>query len=435
MLNGANTFTAVAEDAYGRKGTNTASVWLPSSATCAYDVRGNLTNDGRRVFYYDDENQLTTVLISNAWRSDFVYDGMMRRRVRKEYTWSAGAWLQTNEVRYIYDGRVVLQERWFVPTAGTLIPQNAVTYTRGNDLSGTLQGAGGIGGLLARTDSALPAPGSGPHAYYHCDGNGNITALIATNQTTVASYHYDPYGNLLGMAGPLAVVNLYRFSSKELHPNSGLVYYLYRCYEPTMQRWLNRDPIQEWGGWHLYRYAVNAPLHWSDPLGLDPGDVYVYCGNNAAQSIIGALTPGGGAGHVGIEVPGGQILTARPGQGVTLDPKASIKDQNVKIYRPTRAVDQKKLTEFTKEAISKNTSGYDYSALSGWQRSQGKDEYTCASLVAAALRQSGVPFKRDWVTTPNNIANEPNLKPIPPITKPPPVLHPPVTNPPPTKKP
>ncbi len=124
LLNGNNTFTAVAEDAYGRKDTNTVTAWLPSSATCFYDLRGNLTNDGRRVFYYDDENQFTTVLVSNAWKSEFVYDGLMRRRVRKEYTWSAGAWLQTNEVRYVYDGRLVLQERWFVPTAGsTLLPQ------------------------------------------------------------------------------------------------------------------------------------------------------------------------------------------------------------------------------------------------------------------------------------------------------------------------
>ena len=117
LLNGNNTFTAVAEDSYGRTDTNTVTAWLPAAATCYYDLRGNLTNDGRRVFFYDDENQLTSVLVSNAWKSEFVYDGLMRRRVRKEYTWSASNWLQTNEVRYIYDGRVVLQERFYVPAA------------------------------------------------------------------------------------------------------------------------------------------------------------------------------------------------------------------------------------------------------------------------------------------------------------------------------
>jgi RHS repeat-associated protein len=43
--------------------------------------------------------------------------------------------------------------------------------------------------------------------------------------------------------GPLAAANLYRFSSKEFHVNSGLVYYLYRFYEPNLQRWPNRDPL------------------------------------------------------------------------------------------------------------------------------------------------------------------------------------------------
>ncbi|MEI6074614.1 MAG: hypothetical protein WCS94_03515 [Verrucomicrobiota bacterium] len=32
-----------------------------------------------------------------------------------------------------------------------------VTYTRGLDLSGTMQGAGGIGGLLARTEAGVSA--------------------------------------------------------------------------------------------------------------------------------------------------------------------------------------------------------------------------------------------------------------------------------------
>jgi len=54
-----------------------------------------------------------------------------------------------------------------------------VTYTRGVDLSGSLQGAGGIGGLLARTD----ATGS---TFYHADGAGNITALMDGNQNIVA---------------------------------------------------------------------------------------------------------------------------------------------------------------------------------------------------------------------------------------------------------
>src|SRR5439155_7585060 len=112
------------------------------------------------------------------------------------------------------------------------------------DLGGSLQSAGGIGGLLARTDQGLLTIGnSGAHSYYHCDANGNITALVNTNQFLVAKYLYDPYGNILGQSGPLSAANVYRFSSKEFHPNSGLSYYLYRFYDPIIQRWPNRDPF------------------------------------------------------------------------------------------------------------------------------------------------------------------------------------------------
>src|SRR5205809_5140641 len=41
--------------------------------------------------------------------------------------------------------------------------------------------------------------------------------------------------------------NVYRFSSKEIHVNSGLYYYGYRWYAPNLQRWLNRDPLGEPG--------------------------------------------------------------------------------------------------------------------------------------------------------------------------------------------
>jgi len=293
LLNGTNAFEAVAQDSYGRVDTNTVITWLPASATCYYDGRGNLTNDGRRVFFYDAENQLVTVLVSNAWKSDFVYDGFMRRRVRKEFAWSGGAWTQTNEVRYVYDGRLVVQERHYTPNGSTLIPLTAVTYTRGNDLSDSRQGAGGIGGLLARSEISNS---QFPDAYYHADVNGNITALIASNGIVVARYNYDPYGNILAMSGPLAEANLYRFSSKEFHLNSGLVYYLYRYYEPHMQRWINRDPIGQAGGINLYVFVGNNGVFWIDAYGLhwtdyipnilvDPGTVNFAAGMGDALSF------------------------------------------------------------------------------------------------------------------------------------------------------
>ena len=259
--NGQNSYTATAQDTYGRTSQDTASVSLPNSVSFSYDGNGNLLNDGRRYFEYDCENQLTNVYVSGQWRSEFAYDGLMRRKIRKEYAWSGSAWVKTNEVRYIYDARVVVQER----DANNLA---LVSYTRGKDLSGSRQDAGGIGGLLARTAPSTFNPQLST-AFYHCDGNGNITCLINPSNAVVAQYAYDPYGNTLAMSGPLASANLYRFSSKEYHPNSGTAYYLYRYYDPNLQRWLNRDPIEEEGAINLFEYAFSNPLNLIDSYGLE----------------------------------------------------------------------------------------------------------------------------------------------------------------------
>jgi YD repeat-containing protein len=148
---------------------------LPTSYI--YDLNGNLTSDGTRGFDYDDENQLIRVTVTNSWKSEFTYDGKFRRRIRKEYAWQNSAWAQTAEVRYIYDGMLVIQDR-----DGNNLP--TVMYTRGRDLSGSLQDAGGIGGLLARTEAA-----NGQSAWYHADGNGNVTAMINAQQIGPAQPH------------------------------------------------------------------------------------------------------------------------------------------------------------------------------------------------------------------------------------------------------
>jgi len=257
LINGVNPFTADAWDAQGDHASASISINLPLSVTYTYDLRGNLTYDGLRTFEYDDENQLKAVSVAYAWRSEFAHDGLLRRRVRREYAWQSAMsnWQLTNEVHYIYDRMVVVQER---DTNSTPL----VTYTRGNDLSGSLQGAGGIGGLLARTDNSQMT-----HAFYHCDGNGNITCLFDFSGSVVARYAYDPFGNVLAMSGTLGSANLYRFSSKEYHPNSGLVYYLYRYYDPNLQRWINRDPLEEASGANLFQFVFSDGLDNTDPYG------------------------------------------------------------------------------------------------------------------------------------------------------------------------
>ena len=197
------------------------------------------------------------------------------------------------------------------------------TYTRGIDLSGTLEGLPherepylcsftveaepseiqstasarsltgerGIGGLLARTTYGQEILGAPTAAFYHADGNGNITALMYPDQQLAAKYLYDPFGNMLAMSGPLRNFNKYRFSSKEWNDNTGLYYFGYRFYDPSLQRWPNRDPFLEGGfdflrerlprlfyrigasgerfeGPNLYVFVKNSPIYKFDDSGL-----------------------------------------------------------------------------------------------------------------------------------------------------------------------
>jgi len=243
-------------------------------ASWSHDHNGNRTYQPNGVgsynYTYDDENQLvqaetdtSSTPTGSRWKTVWTYDARGRVRIREDYGWYAPGsyFLLSTTTRYLYDGMRVIQER-----NASNVPQ--VTYTRGLDLAGSWERAGGIGGLLARTAHSGANGVTYTPAFYHADGNGNVTYLLKLDQTMGATYAYDPYGRQLASSGTLANANTYRFSSKELMLASGFYYYLHRFYDPNTQRWLNRDPIQERGGINLYRAMRNNPVMRIDPLGL-----------------------------------------------------------------------------------------------------------------------------------------------------------------------
>ena len=81
----------------------------------------------------------------------------------------------------------------------------------------------------------------------------------------------------MSSSGTLAGANVYRFSSKEIHVNSGMYYYLYRFYDPNLQRWINRDPVGEPGFKML-------PGHPANPIFNEP-NLYSFVGNEPTISI------------------------------------------------------------------------------------------------------------------------------------------------------
>ena len=230
------------------------------SETFSYDADGNMTADGAMTFVWDGENRLIEVYPSSPSSGDkgvqFDYD-YLGRRVRKiVQTHNGTGYTLTSDQRFVYDG-------WNVVLVLDGLDSNATThkYTWGLDLSGSVHGAGGVGGLLACED------GSDDYVYLY-DANGNVGQVIdAAGYTVDAHYEYDPYGNQIVSTGSYAADNPFRFSTKYYDAETGLTMYPFRLYGARLGRWLNRDPIGEAGGLNLYAFVENRPTNAIDPDG------------------------------------------------------------------------------------------------------------------------------------------------------------------------
>ena len=210
----------------------------------------------------------------------YRYDYSGRRYARDVYAWDepAGAYAAepSRTTLYYYDGWNLVYEATFggitysggVPVAATFERERA--YFWGLDWSTTLDGAGGVGGLVAlavrEAGEATPTL-----RYPGYDGNGNLVNLLDAAGNVTASYEYGPYGELWRASGPDADKNPFRFSTKYYDDETGHYYYGHRYYSPEYGRFLSQDPIGEAGGLHLHTFVNNNPVNAWDYLGLSIG--------------------------------------------------------------------------------------------------------------------------------------------------------------------
>jgi len=69
---------------------------------------------------------------------------------------------------------------------------------------------------------------------------------------------------------------------KEWSDNSGLYYYGYRFYDPSLQRWPNQDPLDEFGFevLHTHHAAIEVPIVSVIPGLPEMPDLYEFVGND-----------------------------------------------------------------------------------------------------------------------------------------------------------
>lgn len=179
---------------------------LNQYAEFTHDADGNMTQCGDWTYTYDAANRLKTASSNGVLLVTNFYDAKSRRvkKVTAEAT-----------TTFFYDGWNLIEER-IAYTNGT---SSTIRYSWGKDLSGTLQGAGGVGGLLYLTIDGVP--------FIPCyDNIGNIMCYLDANGNTVAQYIYGVFGNTISATGVLADIFRHRFSTKYYDSETGLYYYL-----------------------------------------------------------------------------------------------------------------------------------------------------------------------------------------------------------------
>ena len=241
------------------------SIRQDSGTLCAnkipqYDADGNLTEDGKYSYTYDAENRLVSVATVASVNDDLsvlnTYDHRHRRILKHVRRYNNGEWMLARVHSFVYDGNNIVLERIMLANGET----HTIENFWGNDFSGSEDGAGGVGGLLAVSVD-------GTYCFPRYANNGNITRYIGEDGSVVAQFVYDSYGNIIEQSGTFAELLAIRFSTKYTDSEVGLVSYLRRFYDSFNGRWINRDPIGESGGENLYAFCENNAISKYDALG------------------------------------------------------------------------------------------------------------------------------------------------------------------------
>ncbi|HEY2973223.1 MAG TPA: RHS repeat-associated core domain-containing protein, partial [Pyrinomonadaceae bacterium] len=218
-----------------------------AAATYTYDNNGNVISrtdgSGTTTFGYNEENRLTQVTLPTDLTVNYKYDAFGRRIQR---TATTGA----NE-RYVYDSADVLLD---LNADGSV----ATTYLSGSGIDNHLRQSSATTGV----------------SYYLSDHLGSTAGMTDASGNLVETDSYDSFGNSAGSG-----LTRYGYTGRERDPDTGMMYYRARWYDPQVGRFLSEDPIGFDGGMNWYSYVENDPIDYSDPSGLQKvhGNLSRFC--------------------------------------------------------------------------------------------------------------------------------------------------------------
>ena len=212
-----------------------------------YDWMGNRLNskENEIQYIYDALDRLIQVTVKDM-QIYYVYDAFHRRLSKT---------VNDETIRYVYDGNNEI---------GAVDPDGNITQLR---VLGIGHGAE-IGAAVAielNQDIYLPIH----------DHRGSVRCLIDTQtQLPVEYYRYSAFGKVIifdansQQVEHSIVNNPWRFSSKRIDHETGLIYFGKRYYAPSLGRWIKKDPLGFPDGPNPYVFCKNNPMKYHDLYGL-----------------------------------------------------------------------------------------------------------------------------------------------------------------------
>jgi RHS repeat-associated protein len=258
---------AYSYDAHGRLETVSDGAGA-TVESYTYDADGNRTSAGGEPATYDATTGRQTA--AGALSVSFGADGFLQSRGGRAFNYGPSGELLSAEtaagtVTYAYDamGRLVRRSLGTQRTMflyGNL--ENALQVTA------TVDEAGALTTYFYDDDGNLHAlDRAGTRYRVGTDQVGTPRVVVAGDGTVAGQVERDSYGRVLARSGTVALP--IGFAGGIEDPDTGLVRFGLRDYDPQTGRWTARDPSSHVGSpENLYAYANNTPTERRDPTGL-----------------------------------------------------------------------------------------------------------------------------------------------------------------------
>ncbi|MGO2129034.1 MAG: FG-GAP-like repeat-containing protein [Pseudoalteromonas prydzensis] len=208
-----------------------------------YDANGNITNDGKRQFYYTSFDKPSKIVQGNDI-SEFSYGPMRELYKRKD----------------AFNGKITI----------TLYLGN---YEKITLPSGVVEHKFYVGNVVVTQRSN----GTDDEYYLHKDNQGSTTSITDKNGHVVQQFVYEPWGKQYTVHNSGALASYQSpsvsrgYTGHKMINELGIIHMNGRIYDPTLGRFVQADPFVQAPlysqSYNRYSYVINNPLSYTDPTG------------------------------------------------------------------------------------------------------------------------------------------------------------------------